>query len=181
MTETLFPKRQRCKVCSKGLGKTTNDPVLFGLYCSPKCAGIVNPATNVQDAPRECTTMRDGVKVWKRKYRSESEIPTKIRDDPSSSFYWCNSCGFLHSGHTRMGEAEAFRMLNSPDDLADFLIKRRGAATHSQVAKAAGVQPIRLKELENPKKGQRVDIHVLFAVMAVLASRPGVAIKERRG
>lgn len=180
MTETMFPKRQRCKACSKSLGKSAHDPVLFGLYCSPKCAGIANPATRAEDAPRECTTMRDGAKVWKRIYRSESEIPDRLRQDPSTSWYVCAS-GHTHIGHTRMGEAEAFRMLNSPDDLADFLIKRRGAATHTQVAKAAGVQPIRLKELENPKKGQRVDIHVLFAVMAVLASRPGVAIKERRG
>ncbi|MFF8917466.1 hypothetical protein ACF08M_30200 [Streptomyces sp. NPDC015032] len=179
MAETLFPKRQRCKACRGSLGKTVNDPVLFGLYCSPKCAGIANPATRPEDAPRECTTVRDGKKAFKRVYRSEGEIPDRLREDPSTSWYTC-AAGHIHIGHTRMGTPETFRMLGSPEDLADFLVKRRGKATHAQVAKAAGVQPIRLKELENPKKGQRVDVHVLFAVMAVLGSRPGVAMKELR-
>lgn len=179
MAETLFPQRQRCKSCRGNLGKTVNDPVLFGLYCTSKCAGIGNPATRPEDAPRECTTVRDGRKVFKRVYRSQSEIPDRLREDPSASWYTCAS-GHIHIGHTRMGEAEAFRMLNSPEDLADFLVKRRGKATHGQVARVAGVQPIRLKELENPKKGQRVDVHVLFAVMNVLSARPGVALKAGR-
>ncbi|MDP9904588.1 hypothetical protein [Arthrobacter bambusae] len=34
MAETLFPERQRCKTCRGNIGKTVNDPVLFGLYCS---------------------------------------------------------------------------------------------------------------------------------------------------
>lgn len=177
MAETLFPQRQRCKKCRGNLGKQVSDPVLFGLYCSPRCAGIANPATNPEQAPRECKTQRDGKWVFKRAYRSETEIPDKIRSDPSTNWYTCTS-GHLHIGHSRIGEAEKFRMLGSPTDLADFLIKRRGKATHTQVAKAAGVQPIRLKELENPKKNQRVDVHVLFAVMSVLGARPGVGIKE---
>lgn len=179
MAETLFPQRQRCKTCRGNLGRTTQDPVLLGLYCTPKCAGRARPATSPNDAPRECVTQRDGRWSWKRRYRSESEIPDKIREDPSTNWYWCSHCSAIHIGHTRMGEAEKFRMLGSPEDLADFLIKRRGKATHTQVAKAAGVQPIRLKELENPKKNQRVDIHVLFAVMSVLSARPGVGIRER--
>ena len=179
MAEMLFPERQRCKTCRGNLGKTVQDPVLFGLYCTARCAGIAAPATRPEDAPRECTTMRDGVKVFKRVYRSESEIPDKLREPPSTNWYTC-AAGHIHIGHSRMGEAETFRMLNSPDDLADFLVKRRGKATHTQVAKAAGVQPIRLKELENPKKGQKVDLHVLFKVLGVLGTRPGVAMKTLR-
>lgn len=180
MAEMLFPERQRCKACRGNLGKTVQDPVYLGLYCSPRCAGMAEPAKSPESAPRECKTQRDGGWVWKRRYRSEREIPDKIRQDPSTDSYRCGHCGALHVGHSRMGEAETFRMLNSPDDLADFLVKRRGKATHTQVAKAAGVQPIRLKELENPKKGQKIDVHVLFAVLGILSTRPGVAMKAMR-
>ncbi|HKS59143.1 MAG TPA: hypothetical protein VJS12_27880 [Steroidobacteraceae bacterium] len=85
------------------LGKSVNDPVLFGLYCSPKCAGIANPATRPEDAPRECTTVRDGRKVFKSVYRSEGEIPDRLREDPSTNWYSCAS-GHIHVEHTRMGE-----------------------------------------------------------------------------
>lgn len=148
MAETLFPVRRRCKKCGKGLGLRAQDPVYLGLYCSPKCAGIANPPTDPANAPRECTTMRDGKVVFKRKFRSDSEIPDKIKQDPSSSFYWCSSCGHRHSGHTRIGTPEQFRMLREKDDIRDILIKRRGNATIAQVAAAAGVRPIRVKELE---------------------------------
>lgn len=40
MTEKLFPMRQRCKACGKGLGLRAEDPVYDGLYCTPVCAGI---------------------------------------------------------------------------------------------------------------------------------------------
>ena len=180
MAETLFPQRQRCKTCRKGLGQSAQDPVYLGLYCTPRCAGIAAPATRPEDAPRECRTQRDGRWAWKRRYRSESEIPDKIRADPSTSWYTCSHCSHWHVGHSRMGEAEKFRMLADPSDLADMLVKLRGKATHTQVAKAAGVQPIRLKELENPKKGQRVDLHTLFKVLAVLQARAGVAVKGGR-
>jgi hypothetical protein len=40
------------------------------------------PAIRPGDAPRECTTMRDGAKVFKRVYRSESEIRDRLREDP---------------------------------------------------------------------------------------------------
>lgn len=178
MAEVFFPQRQRCKTCRNGLGQRREDAVLMGLYCSPRCAGMAKLATSPANAPRECVTQRDGVWAWKRRYRSESEIPDKLRQDSSTNWYWCTShCGALHIGHTRIGTEEQFRMFGSPEDLADFLVKRRGKASHTQVAKAAGVQPIRLKELENPKKNQRVDIHTLFAVMAVLQSKPGVSMR----
>lgn len=169
MAEILFPARQKCKKCSKRLGATVRDAVLLGLYCSPKCAGMANPPTSPEDAPRECTTVRDGQKAWKRRYRSESEIPDKIRDDVSSSFYWCGSCGHMHSGHSRMGEAEQFRKTRSRADVADLFVKLRGAAKHSQVAEVAGIRAIRIKEIEDPKHKQ-----VLLADVLALAVAYGV-------
>lgn len=182
MSETMFPQRQRCKACRKSLMKmATHLPVFKGLYCSPKCAGMAEPIRDVGKAPRECRTQRSGSWVFKRRYRSEDEIPDVIRQDPSTNWYWCGNCGHLHIGHTRMGEAEQFRILGSEHDLADVLVKLRGKATRTQVAKAAGVQPIRLKELELPKRGQRVDLPTLFKVLAVLQARPGVALTQMAG
>lgn len=178
MGEKRFPMRQRCKACGKGLGLRPQDQVLFGLYCTPRCAGVANPATRPEDAPRECTTTREGRKVFKRVYRSESEIPDRLREDPSAKWYTC-AAGHIHIGHTRMGEAEKFRMFQSvSDDLPDLLIKLRGKATRKQVAEVAGIRPIRLKELEtgvsHPDSAQTLD-----KVARVYGIRFGVAISSR--
>jgi len=167
MAEKLFPQRQRCKKCGKGLGLKSTDAVYLGLYCTPRCAGMANPPTRPQDAPRECTTVRDGKAVFKRRYRSDFEVLDKIAQDPSTSLYWCNICGHRHAGHTRMGEAESLRVFRSPEDLRDLLVKRRGQASVAQVAKAAGVRPIRLKELEAGIKHEE-GLDTLFKVLAVL-------------
>lgn len=179
MAEVLFPKRQRCKACGKGLGKRPSDPVYDGLYCTPVCAGIAAPALKAQDAPRECRTQRDGLWVFKRKYRSESEIPDKIREDASTSWYRCSHCRHLHIGHTRMGEPEKFRMFqNIETDLPDLLVKLRGKATHKQVAAVAGVRPIRVKELEqgvvHPEHQK-----TLTKVLSVYGVRLGVSLPTR--
>lgn len=175
MAETLFPKRRRCKTCGKGLGLRPQDPVLFGLYDTPKCAGIANPSIRPEDAPRECTTVRDGKKVFKRVYRSESEIPDKIRQDPSTSWYTCSS-GHIHVGHTRMGTAERFRMFEDlMVDLPDLLVKLRGNATHKQVAEVAGIRSIRLKELETGVKHPE-NLEALSKVMRVYRVRLGAAL-----
>lgn len=175
----MFPQRQRCKACGKGLGLQANDSVYDGLFCSPRCAGIAAPATRAQDAPRECVTQRDGRWQFKRKYRCESEIPDKIRSDASTNWYCCSHCHHLHIGHSRIGEAESFRKFSSlTEDLADFLVKRRGRATRKQVAQAAGIRPIRLKELEEPVKDQRVDLDALSAVSKVLHFDLGVVLRR---
>lgn len=177
MSDRLFPDRQCCKSCRQGLGRTVGTTVLFGLYCSPGCAGIAMPAQRADDALRECRTQRNGRWEFKRRYRSAGEIPDRLRSDPSTNWYWCAHCGHLHIGHSRIGEAETLRMLGSSQDLADFLIKRRGKATRRQVAEVARIRLIRLNELEEPAKDQRVDLEALFAVLAVLTARAGVAIK----
>ncbi|WP_172465715.1 helix-turn-helix domain-containing protein, partial [Arthrobacter sp. Hiyo1] len=178
MAETLFPQRQRCKTCRGNLGKTVNDPVLFGLYCSPKCAGIAEPSANAgyQGTPRECRTQRDGGWFFKRRYRSEGEIPDKIRDDPSTNWYWCGHCGTLHVGHTRVGTAEKFRMFEDlGEDLPDLLVKLRGKATLKQVAEVAGIRPIRLKELETGVDHPE-GLKTLGKVLKVYRVRLGVAL-----
>jgi|SRR5699024_8207734 len=178
MAEMLFPKRQRCKTCRGGLGTTVKDPVLFGLYCSPRCAGISAPATRPADAPRECTTVREGQKVFKRVYRAESEIPDKLREDPSTSWYTCAS-GHIHIGHSRMGTAEKFRMfMDLGEDLPDLLVKLRGKATRKQVAEVAGVRPVRLKELEEGI-GHEKNLETLQRVLRVYRVRLGVALPTR--
>lgn len=182
MAEKLFPERRRCKACGKGLGLKSTDPVYMGLYDTPRCAGMANPPTRAQDAPRECTTTRDGRTAFKRRYRSDSEVPDKIRQDPSASLYWCNVCGHRHLGHTRMGQAEALRVFRSPEDLRDLLVKRRGKASVAEVAKAAGVRPIRLKELE-AGVGHEEGLDALFKVLAALRVDLAAAIRpmpERR-
>lgn len=178
MAETLFPQRQRCKKCRGNLGKQREDVVLFGLYCSARCAGVANPATDPANAPRECVTQREGRWQWKRAYRSEGEIPDKLKDDPSTSWYWCTT-GHLHIGHTRMGTPEKLRGLREASDLRDVLVKARGRATISQVAKAAGVRPIRLKELEEGVKHEE-NLLTLFKVAPLLGLELGVSIKDRR-
>lgn len=178
MAETLFPERQRCKKDAKRLGGP-GVPVYLGLYCSPRCAGLAEPHAVAERAPRECKTQRDGRWEFKRRYRSDTEIPGRLRDDPSANWYWCTGhCGHLHIGHSRIDlEREEFRMLTGPQDLADLLVKLRGGATRTQVAAVAGIRPIRLKELEEPGIADRVDLSALFKVLDVYRTRPGVALK----
>lgn len=180
MAEMLFPERQRCKACSKALGKPNDPTVLLGLYCSPKCARIAFPAVLPENAPRECKTQRDGAWIFKRRYRSVSEIPDRLREDPSTSWYWCSHCAHLHIGHTRMGEAEQFRMFDDLDtDLPDMLVKLRGAATHRQVAEVAGVRPIRIKELEMGVAHPE-GLKTLAKLMKTYRVRLGVALPQSR-
>ena len=132
--EKLFPERRRCKACARKLGGPIGpsgnaNPVFLGLYCSTACAGMEPVALYPEDASRQCRTERDDGWVFKQRYRSTQEIPYRIREDPSTSHYWCTGtngeCGRLHIGHARLHEAEALRMLGSPDDLADVLVKMR--------------------------------------------------------
>lgn len=168
MSALLYPKRRRCLQCSKALGATWQDPVFDGLYCSSACAQVPALAATAEQAPRECKTQRDGQWTFKRRYRCTEEIPDKLVKDPSTSFYRCNHCRHLHIGHSRVAAPEALRVVHDEQALADFLVKARGQATRKQVAAAAGIRPIRLKELEEPVKDQRVDLTALFAVLKVL-------------
>ncbi|MBD1591184.1 MULTISPECIES: helix-turn-helix domain-containing protein [unclassified Arthrobacter] len=139
-----------------------------------------NPASRAEDAPRECTTMREGKKVFKRRYRSEGEIPDRLREDPSTSWYSCGHCGHWHLGHTRMGTAEKFRMFEDLDeDLPDLLVKLRGKASHKQVAEVAGVRPIRIRELESGVDHPE-NLKTLGKVLKAYRVRLGVALPPGR-
>lgn len=182
MADVLFPARKRCRTCRGGLGLRPGDEVCLGLYCSRRCAGAPPISTKVEDAPRECKTQRDGGWTFKRRYRAESEIPQVLREDPSTSWYVCNYCLGIHIGHTRMGQAEQFRMFAATDitkDLADLLVKLRGQATRVQVARAAGIRPIRLKELETGV-GHAQGLESLAKVLALYRVRLGVSLPDRR-
>ena len=176
MTETLFPIRKRCKRCRQGLGVKSSDPVYLGLYCSPRCAGIANPPNLPVAAPRECVTNRNGELVFKRKYRSDNEVPDRILSDPSVSLYWCNACAHKHIGHSRVTEVEKFRIFHNVNDFTETLIKLRGNKNINQVAKAAGIRPIRLKELE-AGVGHPEGVETLFKVLNVYRANLGIEIR----
>ncbi|MDH2390102.1 hypothetical protein QCN29_15135 [Streptomyces sp. HNM0663] len=174
-----FPVRQRCKTCGKGLALRAQDPLHLGLYCT-LLAGMASPASQPEDAPRGCRTRREGRWAFKRRYRSEQEIPTRLREDASTSWYWCEeSYRAIHLGHTRMGEREKFRMFEDlAADLPDLLIKLRGQATRKQVAEVAGVRPIQLKELEECLKHPE-GLETLGKVLRMNHVRLGVAMPTR--
>lgn len=175
MSEQLFPDRRRCKKCRKGLGER-QAPVLMGLYCSWSCAGLPMPAARADDAPRQCRTQRDGGWVFKRRYRHLGEIPQVLRDQATTSWYWCTHCAHLHIGRTLVRDDEQFRMFEDLlTDLPDLLVKLRGQVTHKQVAAAAGVRPIRIKELEQGI-GHSESLVTLAKVLSVYRVRLGVAL-----
>lgn len=180
MAEKLFPERQRCKACRGGFGEIDeygNIGALDGLYCSYRCAGAAEPSKDPARNPRECVTQRDGKWQFKRRFRSMSEVPDKLRDDPSSTQYWCSNCRLIHTGHSRIDTSkEKFRVFREIDELSETLIKARGQATRKQVAEAAGVRPIRLKELEEGIEHPE-NLKTLFAVVRVLQLKVGVAFK----
>lgn len=177
MAEKLFPERQRCKGCSKSLG-ASGAPVLLGLFCTPRCAKMAEPPTDPAKAPRECKTERNGKWEFKRRYRSESELPGKLRDDRNTTIYSCQSCGHYHLGHSRINLAnETSSVLGDRAGLAQFLVKSRGHATHKQVAQVAGIRPIRLKELEDPEFATP-DLNALFAVIPLYQIKLAVVMKR---
>lgn len=170
---TLYPQRQRCLKCRKKLG----DEVFFRQYCSSVCAGIPTPSTNPEEAPRECVTQRDGTWQFKRRYRCEEEVPTRLREEIAGSLYECQHCGHLHVGHTRMQATETHSVLFNPEDLGERLVKLRGKATRKQVAEVLGVRPIRIKEWE---EGQKAEIDVLFALLRLYKVKPALVFEGGR-
>lgn len=186
MSETLFPERVRCKACRHSLGQD-GAPVLFGRFCSPRCAGIPAPSQRAGHpvTPRECKTMRDGSWTFKRRYRSRSEIPAEVRSDPVTSIYECQHCGHLHVGRTLVElRPEQNRGLRSRADVAEVLAKARGKASLREVGQAAGIRPVRIKEWEDASfdtpsvtalfallRIYRMEIAALFGSRSPLAAR----------
>lgn len=67
-------------------------------------------------------------------------------------------------------------MVRSREELVDVLLKARGKADIKTVAKAAGILPIRLRELENPKS-EKVDLNALFKVLAFYKLKLGIVFR----
>lgn len=182
MAEKLFPERQRCKACRGGFGEIDeygNIGALDGLYCSYRCAGAAEPSKDPARNPRECVTQRDGKWQFKRRFRSMSEVPDKLKNDPSSTQYWCSNCKLIHTGHSRIDTSkEKFRVFrNTREELAETLVKARGKATRKQVAEAAGIRPIRLKEMEEPSLKKPYMPEDLDKVLKVLQMKNGVTFR----
>lgn len=165
MAETLYPVRQRCKKCGKGFPERG---AILGLYDTYRCAGMAEPFTRPEDAPRPCVTDKGGTLQWKKRLRHLGELPRALKDDPSASTYWCTtSCGFLHIGHSRVEmEVEKTRQVRSLEEVGDALLKHRErlGLDRKAVAAKAGVRPIRLKELEEGNPAASWD--ALFKVLA---------------
>jgi hypothetical protein len=149
MSEILFPERQRCKKCRKGFDKV----VLDGLFCSYRCAGLKSPSTRLVDAPRGCKREVSGRWDWKTKFRADSEVPQRLRDDPATNVYWCDFCHFKHVGHSRV-QVEDFeklrRLVGDAVTLGSVILRAREARglSRKQLAGLLKLPMVRLKEIE---------------------------------
>lgn len=161
MKERLYPDRQRCKKCSKGLG----DTVIDGLYCSYTCGNLPKPIEDISKAPRQCKMERDGKWIWKQKYRSDLDVPTRFKEDPSTNIYRCSNCRFLHIGHSRALGNENARLIYDNETLGSFLLRVRESRneTRKDIALKLKTRPIRIKEIE--EGSENIDCKVLFLLL----------------
>lgn len=154
MPEKLYPERARCKTCRKGLDRV----VLDGLYCSYRCAGLRAPNSKISEAPRGCKREVNGKWDWKQKYKSDSEVPERLRNDPATNVYWCDYCHFKHVGHSRVQPEDVQKLRRTVADAVTLgsVIKRsreQRNLTKKQLAGLVKIPIIRLTEIEegNPK------------------------------
>lgn len=162
--ETLYPERQRCKKCGKGFPERG---ALDGLFCSYRCGGFAEPFKKIDDAPRWCKTQKNGKWEWKKRMRSAQELPKALRNDATVSMYWCDHCHFLHLGGSESKNLKfdkKDRLVSSRVELAEILVKSRGDASLREIGKASGLQPIRIKELEDPTCS-KIDVVILFKLL----------------
>ncbi|MBC9705725.1 MAG: hypothetical protein H9W81_12310 [Enterococcus sp.] len=176
MSNKLFPERQRCANCRKKLEAT----VLDGMYCSYACLHIRVPSTKVDDAPRHCKRQINNAWGFKTRYRAESEVPQKLRDDPATNIYRCDYCHFLHVGHNRPVEFERGKLrrtITDPTTLGSVIARAREDRNIpiSVLAKRLKVPAVRIKEIEAGDKNMRVDI--MLAVLYTL--RIQVVLQEK--
>lgn len=172
MADTLFPTRQRCIKCRKAFGAH----VLSGKFCSYKCAGHPEPTKNIADAPRECAYPRGEELVWKRRYRIPAEVPDTVANRPDATVYHCSNCLYWHSGTAVARTVKESKEVRTFAELADTLVKARGKNTRTTVAKAAGIRPIRLKEIE--EGAASIDPAALFAVLGLYRISISMGFRE---
>ncbi len=176
MSEKLFPERQRCVVCRKKLETT----VLNGIHCSYKCAKTKAPTSDVDKAPRECKRLVSGSWDFKKRYRAESEVSLKHRQDPGTNIYRCQHCLHLHVGHSRpdtFTRDKLHRVVGNLETLGTVLTKMREEkgwdikrlAAHLKVPQA------RIREIEAGDKNSRMDI--AFAALYAVGIR--IVLQEK--
>jgi hypothetical protein len=177
MAERLFPDRQRCKKCKKGLQGT---PVVDGLFCSYSCAKVPRPSDDVEQAPRNCKRQVNGAWGFKTRFKYEGEVPAKWRNDPATNIYLCDYCHNLHIGHNApvaKEETTLHRAVTSFEQLGSVIQRHRESKniTRKQVATKIKVPIIRITEIEEGRKEAKAE--VLFAVVREL--RLSLEIKSR--
>ena len=168
MAEILYPDRQRCKTCRKGF----QDIVLEGLYCSYRCGRFSTPASTVDEAPRGCKRIVNGVWGYKTRYKAVAEVPEKYKHDPTTNIYLCDNCHTYHIGHSRVEDnptAESFtRYVSSFEELGSVVervLKQKGLDKRN-LAKVLKVPAVRITEvLEGNPKASPV---VLFKILNAL-------------
>lgn len=167
MAEKLFPERQRCASCRKKL----EDTVIDGIYCSYACGSVPLPTRDVEKAPRECKRLVSGTWDFKKRYRSESEVSAKLRQDPGTNIYRCPHCRHLHVGHSRpdsFTRDKLNRVVGNTETLGSVLHRMREDKgwTIQRLASHLKVPQARIKEIEAGSKTARMDITIaaLYAV-----------------
>lgn len=167
MKTSLYPERTRCLTCRKKFV----DTVLNGTFCSYPCAGSPAPSGRVGDAPRNCKREINGKWDFKTRFKAETEIPEKLRNDPATNIYRCNYCLFLHVGHSRPVEFTPEKLNRTITDLETLgtVISRarlQKKMSIKDLALRTKVPMVRIKELEEGNKNMRMD--VLFRVLYIL-------------
>lgn len=164
MTQMIFPERQRCKTCRQKLEKI----VLSGMFCSYKCALHPEPSQVIDDVPRCCKRQVGDRWDLKAKYRYEGEVPERLRLDPATNIYRCDSCLFLHVGHSRVQPVDVSKLRRTiyDEEILGSVIRRRREQLgweKSRLAKDLKVPAIRITEIENGEK--KIDVNALFKLM----------------
>lgn len=165
MAEILYPKRQRCKTCSKKLDKV----VLAGMFCSYRCGSFPNPAKTLAEAPRGCKREVNNVWDYKTRFLAPTLVPDKFKNDAAVNVYLCDNCRQYHIGHSRPETFETLsRYINSPKELGEVIRKHREALKVDKkvLAKALKIPVIRITELEEGNK--TVQLGTLLAVLDAL-------------
>ena len=167
MTETLFPVRQRCKRCRKKLESI----VLNGIHCSYRCALHPEPPATLEATPRQCKREVGGRWDYKTKFRSENEVPERLRADPGTNIYRCDNCLFLHVGHSRVKEEDKSKLRRTVYEMKTLgsVIQRRRDELNwdkKRLASDLGIRPIRITEIE--RGDAEIDGVALFKILARL-------------
>lgn len=165
--KSLYPERQRCAKCRKAFALVVVD----GIYDSYACAGIRAPSTRLSDTPRECKRMVNDKWDFKQRYRSEEEVPLKLRNDPGTNIYRCQNCHHLHVGHSRPDQFQREklnRIVGDAETLGTVLQRMREDRKWSvrKLSEHLKVPQVRIREIEegHPNANLNLAIKALYAV-----------------